>query len=572
MQRLVVNTLFQEVTDHNNQKDGSREAQKLDPCWKLRPVCLYGKHGVEIRIWSLSEDNTQSWVRISHGSNKFVIDSNNNDTEVPEDQLEERALQLKVKDFACRSKAEAKPQRREPVDYPPSIIPMNERKWIDIEPGNYSLSAYEVSKKVIHLLRHSQKVQREDDGAVQFWRMKEHLQSQFPQIPYWSDGRWRACLAAGGGAKRRFQYCTDSSRTIVYFRALQGHSGRNLIDPSLQDNVVIQSNFFQHICRVGCAFNLHSVVNSGLMRGGQSSSKRQTVFFLPVDPMDKSHKNPKVIDLNVPRHAQYLHNAWKRHQNTVYWVDINLALKKGLKVFQTRSNAIILQGTLPAYRIPKVVRMETGEVLYEKVYMSPRPPPKISWKHEWKRELGSEHAQRSEVGQLSRSFQSNQPTLNPIRERSGRPDITHDVIDVQDERKTSRSQEIDVNSFREELGSSERTGRPVTGKPVHETSVIQTRSSEDRKDPNVEQAHERTRRLVIETNTENVPASSQTRSVHESETFNVGVKTLRERTERPVIDHDNLSHEKIMVNEADVDFRIPGLPHSVVKHAQSTSV
>ena len=27
-----------------------------------------------------------------------------------------------------------------------------------------------------------------------------------------------------------------------------------------------------------------------------------------------------------------------------------------------------------------------------------------------------------------------------------------------------------------------------------------------------------------------------------------------------------------MANEADMDFRIPGLPHSVVKHAQSTSV
>ena len=45
---------------------------------------------------------------------------------------------------------------------------MNERNWIDIEPGNHSLSAYEVSKEVIHLLRHSQQVQREDDGAVHF--------------------------------------------------------------------------------------------------------------------------------------------------------------------------------------------------------------------------------------------------------------------------------------------------------------------------------------------------------------------------------------------------------------------
>ena len=112
------------------------------------------------------------------------MDSNNNDTEVPEDQLEEQALQLNVKDFAYRSKAKAKPQKRESAGYSPSIIPMKARNWIDIEPENHSLSAYEVSKKVIHLLRHSQQVQREEDGAVQVWRIKEHLQSQFPQIPH----------------------------------------------------------------------------------------------------------------------------------------------------------------------------------------------------------------------------------------------------------------------------------------------------------------------------------------------------------------------------------------------------
>ena len=164
---------------------------KIGPVLEVTTSCLHGKRGVEIRIWSLNRDNTQSWVRISHGSNTFVIDSNNNDTEIPEEQLEEYALQLDAKDFACRSKAKAKPQRREPVDSP-SIIPMNERKWIDIEPGNYSLSAYEASKKVIHLLRRSQQVQREEDGAVQFWRIKNYLQNQFPQIIYWSDDRWRS--------------------------------------------------------------------------------------------------------------------------------------------------------------------------------------------------------------------------------------------------------------------------------------------------------------------------------------------------------------------------------------------
>ena len=73
--------------------------------------------------------------------------------------------------------------------------------------------------------------------------------------------------------------------------------------------------------------------------------------------MDKEHKDPDTIDLEAPRLARYMHKAWKNHQNAVYWVDINFALKKGLKFYQTRLNAIILHETLPAYCIPKVVRM-----------------------------------------------------------------------------------------------------------------------------------------------------------------------------------------------------------------------
>ena len=130
----------------------------------------------------------------------------------------------------------------------------------------------------------------------------------------------------------------------------------------MQDNVVIPSGFFQYICLVGCGFNLHSIINSGLIPGGRNSSKRQTVFFLPIDPRDKDHQDPEHIDFSVPRRARYVHSAWKRHQDAVYWIDIDLAIQKGLKFYQTRSNAIILQETLPAHCIPKVVRLKTGEV------------------------------------------------------------------------------------------------------------------------------------------------------------------------------------------------------------------
>ena len=165
---------------------------------------------------------------------------------------------------------------------------------------------------------------RKKNGAVHFWRIKENLQNQFPHSLHWFDSKWNVCLTAGGGSKRRFQHGTVDSGIIILFPCFSGDSKRNLIDPSLHDNVVIQSNLFQYTYHVGCAFNLHSIINSGLILGGQSLSKRQTVFFLSVDPMDKSHKDPDVIDLSVPRHAQYLHKAWKRHQNAENWVDINL--------------------------------------------------------------------------------------------------------------------------------------------------------------------------------------------------------------------------------------------------------
>ena len=63
------------------------------------------------------------------------------------------------------------------------------------------------------------------------------------------------------------------------------------------------------------------------------------------------------FDLNVPRRAQYLHSVWKKHQDAVFWVDIDLAIREGLVFCQTRSNAIILQGTLPALCIPKVEKI-----------------------------------------------------------------------------------------------------------------------------------------------------------------------------------------------------------------------
>ena len=82
---------------------------------------------------------------------------------------------------------------------------------------------------------------------------------------------WKSTMAKGGGNRKRFQYCTDPPRQeILCLRALQSHSGCNLIDPSLHDNVLIPNDFFEYIIYIGCAINLHSITNSGLIPGGQN--------------------------------------------------------------------------------------------------------------------------------------------------------------------------------------------------------------------------------------------------------------------------------------------------------------
>ena len=96
-----------------------------------------------------------------------------------------------------------------------------------------------------HLLRHGD-LPRENDGAIEFWRIKDNLHKHFLYCHHWSDDKWKKNMARGGGNKKRYQYCTDSSGAILYLRALQGHSGRSLIDPTLQDNVIIPSGFFQY--------------------------------------------------------------------------------------------------------------------------------------------------------------------------------------------------------------------------------------------------------------------------------------------------------------------------------------
>ena len=222
---------------------------------------------MEIRIESVNKDNSHSWVRISHGLNKLVTDLI--DKEYDDDEQETSTTKTEGFAFASRSKAKAKPRKLSTACSSSRIILTLETTWIDFEPGTQFGQAYSVAKRKNTLLRHGD-LPREEDGAIEFWRLKDDLQNKFEYSQHWSDDVWKSNMRGGGGNNKRFQYCTDpSGQEILYFRALQGHSGRNLNDPLLQDNVLIPDDFFEYIDHIGCAVNVHSITNSGLIAGPQ---------------------------------------------------------------------------------------------------------------------------------------------------------------------------------------------------------------------------------------------------------------------------------------------------------------
>ena len=56
---------------------------RIGPILEVTTSFQHFKFGIEIRIWSLNQDNSQSRVGISYGTIKYVVDSIQDNTEIP---------------------------------------------------------------------------------------------------------------------------------------------------------------------------------------------------------------------------------------------------------------------------------------------------------------------------------------------------------------------------------------------------------------------------------------------------------------------------------------------------------
>ena len=87
--------------------------------------------------------------------------------------------------------------------HPQELYLLGRELGLLLNQGNIHSPIFEVSKKVIYLLRHSRHVCRKEDGAVQLWRINENLQDHFEFCHHWSGEKWKKSIARGGVNKER---------------------------------------------------------------------------------------------------------------------------------------------------------------------------------------------------------------------------------------------------------------------------------------------------------------------------------------------------------------------------------
>ena len=304
-------------------KVGFEGTPKLDPYWKSQPVTckVNTEWKFELNLWTktILTRGSEFLMAWTNWSQTWSARSTTTTSRKPlQRRLEEFAVKTEVFAFASRSQAKAKQRTSTSACSSTRTVPIGERTWTDIEPEDYSPIAYPVSTQLSTLLRHGEPP-REEDGAIETERPSKQI-----GLTMYGRARWQEAEAT---RKKSILYWSVRTRNSV--SPSSSRSFRTHFHWSCTSGQCVNSErFLQEFFHIGCAINLHSIMNWGFIPGGQILSKSQTVFFTSVNPMNKNHRDPYKLGLTQPRLVWYPQKAWKKHQNTVYWVDIKLAQKK----------------------------------------------------------------------------------------------------------------------------------------------------------------------------------------------------------------------------------------------------
>ena len=96
--------------------------------------------------------------------------------------------------------------------------------------------------------------------------------SKLQVLGVFSNSQWLSLIHRGSD-KTRFQYCLDSIENVMYFRAIQAHSGGVLVGPQFFNYVVFPLGWKEYLYHVG-GLRVHFILQAGLIEGGKDTKER----------------------------------------------------------------------------------------------------------------------------------------------------------------------------------------------------------------------------------------------------------------------------------------------------------
>ena len=248
-----------------------------------------------------------------------------------------------------------------PVYYSKEVVPVGERKWEDIlaceSYKGDSLSA-EISKLVMRLVPRYDQDERETDGAVHWKSMGPKLRRAFQKAGgrNFSDSDWLQQIYEGSN-KTRFQYCMNSRDFLLYIRAIQGHTGGNLIASELMGQVPTPYKGKEFLFHRGCSFlMLRQSSNQDSSLEDEKVKKEDRPSSSHLSKLSGRIQTKKNLAMTSQRREKvHYYCEWKNSHDALYWINLARAQDKGLRFLQTRSHAAIVHRPVPADCICKVI-------------------------------------------------------------------------------------------------------------------------------------------------------------------------------------------------------------------------
>ena len=119
----------------------------------------------------------------------------------------------------------------------------------------------------------------------------------------------------------RMQYCEDQNGTIIYMRAVQGHSHGAKMNPNSFSLTKILISWREHMFRTGSYSNFKSILENGPWAECLSlRSTSQACFFSPLNPQESSSTADDRLDTSsCTKNGSKQHSDRPRHDCIYYF-------------------------------------------------------------------------------------------------------------------------------------------------------------------------------------------------------------------------------------------------------------